>query len=37
MKDWYNNLNKIKYNVTKWGHGSGTAIIDFSENLKIVS
>ena len=36
MKNWYNNLNKKKYNVTKWGHGSGTGIIDFSENLEIL-
>jgi predicted O-methyltransferase YrrM len=36
MKDWYDNLNKTKYNVTKWGHGSGTGIIDFGGNLEVL-
>jgi len=35
MRKWYANVKRTKYNVTKWGHGSGTAIIDFSNNLKI--
>jgi predicted O-methyltransferase YrrM len=37
MKIWFDGLNKIKYNVTKWGHGSGTGIIDFSEKLEILN
>lgn len=37
MKIWFNNLNKIKYNLTEYGHGSGTGIIDFNNNLNILS
>jgi predicted O-methyltransferase YrrM len=36
MKDWFNNVNKTKYNVTKWGHGSGTGIIDFGGDLEVL-
>jgi predicted O-methyltransferase YrrM len=36
MKQWWNNLTQKKYNVTNFGHGSGTGIIDFSENLEIL-
>jgi predicted O-methyltransferase YrrM len=36
MKIWFNNLNKVKYNLTKWAHGSGTGIIDFNNNLNII-
>jgi predicted O-methyltransferase YrrM len=36
MKNWFDTLNKTKYNVTKWGHGSGTGIIDFGNNLEVL-
>lgn len=36
MKIWFNNLNKIKYNLTKYAHGSGTGLIDFNNNLNII-
>jgi predicted O-methyltransferase YrrM len=36
MQFWWNNLTQKKYDVTKFGHGSGTGIIDFSKNLEII-
>lgn len=36
MKNWWDNLTQKKYNVTKFGHGSGTGIIDFSNELEIM-
>jgi predicted O-methyltransferase YrrM len=35
MKKWWDNLEQKKYNVTKFGHGSGTGIIDFSGDLEV--
>lgn len=35
MSRWWNELKQSKYNVTKYGHGSGTGIIDFSKKLEI--
>lgn len=36
MSYWWNKLSQKKYNVTKYGHGSGTGIIDFSNELEIL-
>lgn len=36
MKTWWNNLKQTKYNVTRFGHGSGTGIIDFSNEIQII-
>ena len=36
MSRWWNELKQAKYNVTKYGHGSGTGIIDFSKKLEII-
>jgi predicted O-methyltransferase YrrM len=36
MKNWWDNLKQKKFNVTKFGHGSGTGIIDFSNRVEIV-
>jgi hypothetical protein len=36
MNLWWNNLTQVKYNVTKFGHGSGTGIIDFSGSVVIL-
>jgi hypothetical protein len=36
MKQWWNNLKQTKYDVTQFGHGSGTGLIDFSDNLEVL-
>jgi predicted O-methyltransferase YrrM len=36
MNSWWNNLTQVKYNVTKFGHGSGTGIIDFSSSVEVL-
>jgi predicted O-methyltransferase YrrM len=36
MQNWWNGLKQTKYNITKYGHGSGTGLIDFSDNLEIL-
>lgn len=36
MKSWWDNINYKKYNLTKFGHGSGTGLIDFSNELEII-
>ena len=36
MSRWWNELKQTKYNVTKYGHGSGTGIIDFSNKLELI-
>jgi predicted O-methyltransferase YrrM len=36
MSEWWKNVTQKKYNVTKYGHGSGTGIIDFSDKLEII-
>lgn len=36
MKQWWNNLKQTKYDVTQFGHGSGTGLIDFSNNLEVL-
>lgn len=35
MNEWWNNLKQTKYDITKYGHGSGTGLIDFSNSLII--
>lgn len=37
MSQWWNEIKQQKYNVTKFGHGSGTGIIDFSNSLELVN
>ena len=36
MSRWWNELKQPKYNVTKYGHGSGTGLIDFSGKIEIL-
>lgn len=36
MSKWWNEITTVKYDVTNFGHGSGTGIIDFSNELEIV-
>jgi len=36
MNEWWNNLKQTKYDITKYGHGSGTGLIDFSKNLVVL-
>ena len=36
MNEWWNNIKQTKYNLTKYGHGSGTGVIDFSKNLELI-
>jgi predicted O-methyltransferase YrrM len=36
MAKWWSGVRQTKYNVTKYGHGSGTGIIDFSNKLELI-
>jgi len=36
MSQWWSGIKQTKYNVTKYGHGSGTGIIDFSNKLELI-
>lgn len=36
MKQFWNNIKQKKYDVTKYGHGSGTGLVDFSNEINIL-
>jgi len=36
MARWWKEIKQTKYNITKYGHGSGTGIIDFSNKLELI-
>jgi predicted O-methyltransferase YrrM len=35
MANWWANIKQRKYDVTRFGHGSGTGLILFSENINV--
>lgn len=35
MKRWFDGIKQTKYNITKWGHVSGTGLIDFGGNIEL--
>jgi len=36
MKKWWNGITQKKYNITNYGHGSGTGLIDFTNEIEII-
>lgn len=36
MNNWWNNINIEKYDISKYGHWSGTGLVNFNKNTKII-
>ena len=36
MRAWWNSITQRKWDITEWGHGSGTGLVDFSGNLEVI-
>ena len=36
MNDWWNSINYEKYDISKYGHWSGTGLVNFNKNTKII-